>query len=170
MGELTRLIKTMLEQREGEEVDFKQEFEPSTEFFVEIAKDIMAFANTNGGCIIFGFEDQTLSLTGVSRCNLSDIRQSDIENALWKLLGRVRFKWVVGEYKGKPVAIIQVPQGDQPIIAIRDGNYTVQGRTKSAFRQGDIYVRRGSQSVRATELADYLRLFPSAQSSLPLVF
>ena len=36
------------------------EFEASTEFLVEIAKDNMAFANTNGGHIIFGIKDQTL--------------------------------------------------------------------------------------------------------------
>ncbi|MEO0915731.1 MAG: ATP-binding protein, partial [Pseudomonadota bacterium] len=44
---------------EDEQVEFKREFAPEkrAEFWSEIVKDIIAIANTNGGAIVFGIED-----------------------------------------------------------------------------------------------------------------
>jgi predicted HTH transcriptional regulator len=53
------IIKLALEAtRETSRVDFKREFDPSsTAEFLQLIKDLVAMANSGGGCLIVGIDD-----------------------------------------------------------------------------------------------------------------
>lgn len=55
-------FEELLQQREGETLDFKQEMPTSS----DLARLVTAFYNTRGGTIVFGVEDDTRQLVGVS--------------------------------------------------------------------------------------------------------
>ena len=49
-------------------VDYKEEFSPKNEKdWLGLTADVMAFANTLGGYIVFGVADETFSLVGIKK-------------------------------------------------------------------------------------------------------
>ena len=55
-------FERLIQQREGEALDFKKEMPSSS----DLAKLVTAFYNTRGGTIVFGVEDGTRQLVGVA--------------------------------------------------------------------------------------------------------
>ena len=115
-------IMALLEQGEGQSVEFEK-YVPSED---DIAREIVAFSNADGGRIIYGIDDKNKHLVGVEI-------NSDFEDWI-KNIGKNRCVPSVSptietiEKAGKKIIIINVPEGDDKpfrsdeIYYIRDGN------------------------------------------------
>ena len=59
-------IRHLLAHREEDQyVDYKVNFHNDERVWVEFTKDVMALANTFGGYLVFGVEDQTFRVVGL---------------------------------------------------------------------------------------------------------
>jgi hypothetical protein len=135
---------------ESEFVDYKRDYSPEKKsaFWAEIVKDIVAFANTKGGVLVFGLEDDgTDSLVDCS--NLLRLDQA-------ALVDQVR-KYTDHNHSGLHISEIHIRDTVKPCIVVepisiplvftRVGTYeAAPGLQKTAFSVGTIYVRHGSKS------------------------
>lgn len=115
-------IISLLEQGEGQSVEFEKNI-PSED---DIARELVAFSNADGGKIIYGIDDKNKHLIGV---NIN----SDVEDWI-KDIGenhcspRISPKIEIIEKSDKKIVILNIPEGlDKPyksdeICYIRDGN------------------------------------------------
>lgn len=138
--------------RESKYLDFKGRFDfNSTECWCELIKDIIAFANSGGGILVFGLESDGRSsghdCSAVLRCDIADIT-----NKIFKYTG-----FHFGE-----IETLKIGRGENsyPALVIGDcgiptaftkpGEYEVDGKKKSAFVVGSIYFRHGGKSEPGT--------------------
>jgi Putative DNA-binding domain len=135
--------------RESKTVDFKREFDvASPAAWCEIIKDIVAFANSGGGIIILGVEDNGTSVD----VDLSSVLAHDTADITNKILRYTSsqfsdFELVEIERAGKLRVAIVVEEADVPIVFTKPGTYDVGGgKQKTAFSQGTVYFRHGSKS------------------------
>jgi len=140
--------------RESKTVDFKRTFDPqSAADWCELVKDLVAMANSGGGAIIVGVEDNgTPATTGSAKAILS-IDSAQITDKVAKYTGVQFDGFAVGEMErvGATVAILRVSASPRPIVFERPGTYATQdGKQKTAFGVGTIYVRHGAKSEPAT--------------------
>lgn len=139
---------------ESDALDFKREYSPEKKaaFWAETVKDIVAFANTKGGVIVFGVDD-----TGVpSGMDCSDLFNLDQAS----LVDQIR-KYTDVNHSG--LSVVKVARGNEfypciliqsanvPLVFTKVGTYeTEPGKQKTAFSVGTIYVRHGSKSEVCT--------------------
>jgi hypothetical protein len=135
---------------ESELLDFKCEYAPEKKaaFWAETIKDIVSFANSRGGAIVFGINDDgTVSandcsmLMSLDTAALADQVRKYTDVTLHGLFiceaGRngINFPTVIVE----PVSV--------PLVFTKVGTYEVEpGKQKTAFSVGTIYVRHGTKS------------------------
>jgi len=117
----------------------------------KIAKHILAFSNSGGGCIIFGINQlKDGSLEAVGLDNITD--KSEVENGVSNFLPQgleyqvLDFTYTESEYdniKGKRFQVLMIEDAPEyiPFISKKDG----EGINKDA-----IYVRKGTSSKKAT--------------------
>lgn len=135
---------------EDDRVDYKQTIDPMSEKdWLEITKDISAFANTYGGYLVFGIDDVGKSVVGLSR----DIARSikDVNN-LQQKINRYLEPNIISlrakEFKidGLFIVVIHIPQsaGVTHMIS-KDGEFThPSGKHKTLLQKGTLYVRRSA--------------------------
>ena len=127
------LISDLLEltnQTEGAKLEFKRDDERPETF----AKEIVAFANMNGGIVLVGVENDG-SISGIQRDNLQEWLMDTV-------IGRYVHPFILPDYEeisveGKRVAVVKIPQGNSKPYVL-----------KHKDRQ-DIYVRYGNTSQLA---------------------
>jgi len=100
-------IITLLEQGEGQSVEFEKQV-PTPE---DIARDMVAFANSDGGKIVLGLDDKNKHLIGL---DIDDgfrnwIREIGEKHCSPKIVPSVE----ILEHSGKKVAVITVPEGEE---------------------------------------------------------
>lgn len=151
--ELTILAETSL--YEGERVEFKQCFLPEQKaaFWAEIVKDIVAIANTNGGVIIFGLDDQgqcsghdVSALESFDSAKVTDQinKYTNIQFADFFILSAVRSDGVFPAIAIYPTRL--------PIVFTKVGTYSVgKNVQKTAFSVGTLYFRHGAKSEPANQ-------------------
>ena len=117
-------IVSLLDQGEGQSVEFEKSI-PSED---DIARELVAFSNADGGKIIYGIDDKNKHLVGV------EIKDKEDFDDLIKDIGKKRCAPSVNpsiqiiEKAEKKIVIINVPEGDDKpyrsdeICYIRDGN------------------------------------------------
>lgn len=146
-------------------IDYKLTCEPSKEkFWVDITKDIMAFANTNGGFIVIGVKDITFDIVGIES---SVIRvMQDANNILQKVnkyvephITQLRSK--VYSKNSKDIIALFIPEsiGLTHIFA-KDGSFKFDsGKSGCAFHKGTLYVRRsaGNHLVDSRDFDDLVQ-------------
>ncbi|MDE0146129.1 MAG: putative DNA binding domain-containing protein [Nitrospira sp.] len=138
------LISDVLEltnQPEGAKLEFKRDDERPEIF----AKEIVAFANMNGGTVLVGVEDDG-NISGIQRNNLQEWLMDTV-------IGRHVHPLLLPDYEeisveGKRVAVVKIPQGNSKPYVLNHRN-----------RQ-DIYVRYGGTSQLAGR-EQQARLFDS---------
>ena len=118
----------------------------------EIAKELIAFANSRGGAILFGVEDKTGHLLGLS---YEQIQQTTRE------LGNTAQEQV------RPTIYIETE-----VVKADDKHFLVctiaEGRNKPYKNlQGEIWVKQGADKRRITENAEILALFQSSGTYRP---
>lgn len=134
-------LLTLINLEEGAKLEFKRDdVRPET-----MAKEIVAFANMNGGTILLGVEDNGL-ITGVHRENLQAWLMDTV-------IGRHVHPFVLPDYEeittgeGK-VAVVEIHQGNSKPYVLRHN------------KREDIYVRYGDTCQLATR-EQSARLFES---------
>jgi len=137
--------------RESKYVDFKKEFNTSTAAWCEIVKDIVAFANSGGGVIVFGVNnDGTNSGTSVS--TILELDLADVTNKIQSYTNYQFDDLEIVEIKrhGIKRAALIISGIDLPMVFIYPGTYEVDGKHKSAFAKGTLYFRHGAKSEPGT--------------------
>lgn len=135
--------------RESKYIEFKDRFDTnSSHDWCEIIKDIIAMANSGGGCILFGVNnDGTPSTYDVS--SVLKLDPAIITDKIAKYTGQQFSDFEIEEIdkNGHKVPILIIYPSDIPIIFIKPGTYeTGSGRQKTAFGKGTIYFRHGAKS------------------------
>jgi len=126
-------------------VQFKQEFTGQK----EIAKEMVAFANTRGGKMLFGVEDKTGKLVGLSYDEIQTISRE---------LGNAANEQV------RPTIYIETE-----VVRVDDMRFLVctvaQGKNKPYKNlTGEIWVKQGADKRRITENSEILALFQDSGS------
>ena len=104
-----------------------------------LAREIVAFANMNGGVIVIGVEDDG-AVSGVTRRNLQAWLMDTV-------IGRFIDPQIVPDYDefvldGKQIAVVTVPAGSAKPYAVRQ-----QERTDYYIRLGDTVQRAGREQM-----------------------
>lgn len=145
---------------ESDDVDFKSSFDPGAlRDWLEVIKDIAAFANSGGGHILVGLSDDG-SPSGADVSALLAVDPADIGNRIHKYTGQ-HFSGVElleCEKSGAEVCAIRVLGVRVPIIFTRVGEFELpDAKKKTAFALGTVYFRHGAKSEPGT--SDDLRIF-----------
>lgn len=139
--------------RENRRLDFKESFDPSrTGDWCEIVKDLIAMANSGGGCLVFGVKDDG-SPAATSVESILSLDPAKVTDKVSKYTG-VQFDGfeVCEAQRGcRKVAVLLVRGADFPIPFSRAGNYERDdGRQSTSFQPGTVYFRHGAKSEPGT--------------------
>lgn len=141
-------------------VDFKLTFHPNEErAWLELTKDVLAFANTLGGYLAFGVRDGRYEIEGLDEAVIKILLDPNqvmqkvnrfVEPQITSLRSRVVDK------DGKSCALVLIPASlGQTHLISKDGAFKFpSGEEKILLRQGTTYVRRsaGNHLVDARDL------------------
>lgn len=135
--------------RESKYVDFKRSFDPdSNGEWCELIKDIVAMANTGGGIIVIGLNDNSTP----SKIDVSPILNLDSAKVTDKINKYTSYQFSdfeidegkKGRYK---VALMVIKSIYIPLIFQKPGEYIDErGKQKTAFAKGTVYFRHGAKS------------------------
>lgn len=133
-------------------IDYKLKFNTGEQReWLKIAKDIVAFANTSGGYIVFGVEDNTFKIKGVEVEKMEalidpDKIQQKVNACFSPPITHVTSK--VFTYKEKKLIIVHVPESyGKTHIAVREGKCKSSSGEHIIIRKGEIYIRRSGSSI-----------------------
>ncbi len=150
MDQLEQLNAALATSSESERVDFKVQFDPaSTPEWLELLKDIVALANSGGGTILLGLDDEGKA-SGTDISGALDVDPADVTNKIYKYTDHQfhSFEFRRCRKESAEVCAILVGAVAVPLVFARAGNYPVEGnkQQKSAFQAGTVYFRHGAKS------------------------
>lgn len=159
------ILDFLMEKRLSEDVyvDYKLTMDVSKKSaFPEIAKDIFALANRGGGWLMFGFSDKHGVIRPVGVPDDFAVDQATLQqkfNSYSPVEIEIRQRIftreieVDGKLKGLRFVAFYIPPSQSILKPTRDGKYThpKTGRTKYAFRKGEVLTRRATQSITASK-------------------
>jgi len=149
--------------RESKKVEFKREFsadQPGA--WCELIKDIAAMANSGGGVIVIGLENDGTP-AGWDPTSFLAIDPANVVNNLAKYVGDQFDGFEISEAKKSNcrVATIKIQARlVSPLVFEKPGTYEIEpGKQKTAFSRGSVYFRHGAKSEPGTssDLARYIR-------------
>ena len=139
--------------RESQSLEFKSSFNPNNSGeWCEIIKDVVAFANSGGGAIVFGLNDAATP-SGFDVTPILAIDTADITNKIERYTAYQFSDFELQEFErdGVDLAAILVRGVSTPMVFQRPGTYEIEERRqKTAFSNGTVYFRHGSKSEPAT--------------------
>lgn len=136
---------------ESDCLDFKRSFDPAAAGdWLELIKDIVAMANSGGGTIVLGLDDEG-SPSGFDASIAQAIDPADITNKIYKYtdLHFHEFELISGQKNGSAVMAIAVRAATLPLPFARVGSYAIDAggkQQKTAFSAGTVYFRHGAKS------------------------
>ncbi|WP_060209920.1 NB-ARC domain-containing protein [Sporosarcina koreensis] len=137
--------------------DFKREFSVKGSSGIEMVKDIAAFANSKGGTIIFGVTND-FEWIGLGESSDSDIDEAEINKLCEKYIdGKVNLSMGLYEIEELEFLIMYIEASSEILPFKIIGQYVKSNRKnkqqdKIVFREGDVFCRRGSRSMKANSL------------------
>jgi hypothetical protein len=138
---------------ETHDLDFKSGFDPKQAGdWCELVKDVISMANSGGGTIIIGANDDG-SASGYDASIFRAIDPADIANKINKYTDQNFADIHIQDaaISGKTVAVLIIGAVRFPIVFSAPGDYeSPPGKTKNAFRKGTIYFRHGAKSEPGT--------------------
>ncbi|MFF2396334.1 helix-turn-helix domain-containing protein [Nocardia sp. NPDC058114] len=118
---------------------------------VEFAKDVAAM-RARGGYILIGADDQGQVTGDLTRALAKQFDEANLRQKLEKLLhptGVIPAQHVVN---GSHVVLVYVPCHPVGFTVVKAiGEYTKKGKVERVLRPGDVFLRRGTSSVRWNE-------------------
>ena len=140
-------------QRESKNLDFKSGFDiDSREGWCEIIKDIVAFANSGGGALVLGANDDG-SPANVDVSPYLGIDPADLTNKVGSYTGYEfsEFEIIEVERGGRQMALLAVFGVETPMVFVRNGSHMGQGANRRpSFAKGAVYFRHGAKSEPGT--------------------
>lgn len=140
-------------QRESKYVDFKEQFDPDSHAeWCELVKDVVAMTNSGQGIVIFGVRNNG-ALSGANVQDVLNIDPATVTDKVFRYTGEHFAGFEIHELRrhGGRIAAIRVELSPRPLVFVRPGTYAVaDGKQKTAFSQGTVYVRHGAKSEPAT--------------------
>jgi hypothetical protein len=154
-------LESAIEHRvESTSVDYKASFDSGVPAeWVEIVKDVAAFANSGGGVIIFGLADDG-AVSAFDCAALEALDPAILTDKIYKYTGQQfnDFSFLRTTKDGRMLFAIAVHAATVPIVFSKPGTYDIGGgKQKTAFSAGTMYFRHGAKSEPAN--ADDLRIF-----------
>ena len=144
--------------REGTTIEFKESYNHGN--MAQYFKAMAAFANNQGGYILFGIGDKPRHLIGLKDKSLSQFEELKVEDFTKALLDyfspEIKWEHCTFEFHGMRFGVIYVyPLLHKPCICKK--HYDAQN-AKYSLKEGDIYYRYGGRSerIRYTELASII--------------
>ena len=147
---------------ENRNLDYKGAFswdQPGNDTKCELAKDVLAFANTrDGGVILIGVNDKSGDLEGLTEEQYTSFDQTKLNNFVEKYTdprhtSRVH-RMVVD---GKRVVVIDVPEfSELPILCACDANSS-SNSSRLILRKAALYMRTARATSELIEDADAMR-------------
>lgn len=143
--ELLRLKDEYLFHREGQQLEFKEQF--SLAGLAEYFRSFAAFANNRGGFIIFGVQDSPRIPVGLSEASHDQFQRIDPAQISGQLLEvfspDIHWEMSIVHPHEASFGVFWVPEAPlKPVIAKKDA-----GRNQE-IRNGDIYYRYGGRTQR----------------------
>lgn len=149
--ELLRVKGSYLYHREGQELEFKEQFNFAG--LADYFRDFGAFANNRGGYLIFGVQDSPRIPVGLTEASLEQFEKVDPEKITGFLLeiysGDIRWEQATVEIDGKSFGVWRVQKAAvRPAIARKS-----EGKD-NLIKSGEIYYRYAgrTQRIRFAEL------------------
>jgi hypothetical protein len=145
--------KALTAKRESKYVEFKQSFDPtSSREWCEVIKDIVALANSGGGIIVFGLNNNGTP-SGISVHAIAKLDPADIANKITRYTGAVDLEVDIRELrkqKHKLVAFV-IQASPIPLVFEKPGTYDIgEGKQRTAFSMGTVYFRHVAKSEPGT--------------------
>lgn len=129
-------VRKIYKLSEREDKETKSEFNGTEKEWLKLIKTITAMANTHGGVIIF--EKMNIGFSEVDSAELDDKINSFILPRIHNI--------VVEKYKKDGIRV-KIPNSSlKPHIFKKDGIFTEEGKSKSEFYIGQIWVRHSSKN------------------------
>jgi hypothetical protein len=138
---------------EYENLDYKATLDPpSTEDWVEFAKDVGAM-QVGGGYIVIGAAEDGEPTGALDAIDPKSFDDSRLTTKLRKWLpDTTQLRSRVARVEGHTVVLVYVSPNPAGCAFFRaDGQYLKNGRECVAFRQGDVYWRDGTRSIRLSQ-------------------
>jgi len=142
--------------RESKEIEYKSILEITTEKQkAELCKDVSAFSNTNGGCLIYGISEDSAQDSGVPKdlCGMKEQNKGDTVNQIHNILDsgldpKIRFT---------NIEVIDIPSSNGKVCILMDIPKSFSGphMVKSTGR----FHYRNSCGVSACDTAELRLLF-----------
>jgi hypothetical protein len=148
------IATVMVAREENTHVDFKLDLENTDREWLEVTKDVMAFANTEGGYLVFGVKNGTYEEVGLSDQSAKLI--SDTNNLMQKFnrciephFTGLRAKAI--QRNGKKFVIVMIPASlDATHMVCKEGAFKHQSvATKVVLHVGTFHVRRSGANHMA---------------------
>ncbi len=147
-----QLIK-LIEDGENLNVEFKQKFSEHE----KIAKEMIAFANTNGGFIIFGIDDKGKIFGVDSEKEISELVKETVENYCEP---KLKYFTHFIDIKSNEIVVFEIPESKMKPHRIQDY------QPKLNLNTAQVYVRVKDKSVPASKEMIKLLQAHSNQSKL----
>ncbi|MGQ3087082.1 AlbA family DNA-binding domain-containing protein [Flavobacterium sp.] len=153
-------IKNLNIRSERTDLEFKEIFKLSdAKSKAEFVKDISAFANSKGGYILYGINNN-YDWIGLDEKSDDNIDEAHISNVIEEFIdGFVEIFTNLVEIDGSSFFIVYIEPSDVILPFKKDGQYQKSTWGKNAkqikatvFKKGDVYCRRGSRSIKADNL------------------
>lgn len=170
-------LEQLLQYRfETQNLDYKASVDLSTtRGKVELAKDVLAMANSGGGHIVLGVQDGTFEPIGVSDEHARHLRDgATVNEKLRTYCGgevtvHVAHHFLSSADAGPRLVLLYVPAFRGKIPARDNGAYgdPATGKQSFAFRQGDVLVRKADQSIKVQSPEDLLPVEPLREVVMP---
>ncbi|MBN2572423.1 MAG: ATP-binding protein [Ignavibacteriales bacterium] len=146
-------ILEIIEQGEGLNVEFKQRFSSHE----KVAKEMLAFANTKGGVIVFGIDDDK-SIYGVE----SEKEESElIKEAAEKYCEPpLRYSIKILNIEDKEIVIAEIPESQNKPHRLQDYKNEIDLNTAA------VYIRINDKSVLASK--EMIKIFQTQEKNIEL--
>jgi len=155
VAELLRKKGDYLYHREGQELEFKEQFNFAG--LADYYRDFAAFANNRGGYLIFGVLDSPRLPNGLSQSSLQQFNKVDPQVISGHLLeifsSDIKWEQIVVELYGKSFGVFRIYEANiKPVIAKKD-----EGKDQT-IKNGEIYYRYGgrTQKIQFAELENII--------------
>ena len=139
--------KAKTAKRESKYIEFKEKIDLNQpQDWCEIIKDIIAMANSGGGCILFGVKNNGTPSNTTPKLETDPAHVTD-KIAKYTMQQFSNFDIQEIKKNNKNVIVLIVGSVSIPIIFVNPGTYdTGGGKQKTAFGKGTIYFRHGAKS------------------------
>ncbi|MGB7123385.1 MAG: ATP-binding protein [Thermoplasmata archaeon] len=143
---------------ESSELDFKESLETAKgSNFAKVARHFFGMSNYGGGFLLVGFQAKpTGGFLPVGLPEDFHIDQAELQgkfNALASVPLALGYRELERTCDGitRRFAVVYIPPAPEPITPVSDGRFRdAKGKDRTAFVRGDVLIRRGTSTMRAT--------------------